>query len=118
MDADEQRMRFFENFAKLGGDPLRQKDRDARADANEFDVRNGPELAQKVSQLIVAEQQRVAAAEKNVANGPGAPNVIELLLELRMKVVPAGITHQARARAVSAIRRTPVGHQEQNAVRI
>jgi len=55
-------MEFLQHGAKLGGDALRQEDRDARAEAEKFHVRNGPQLTQEVFQLFVVEQQGIAAA--------------------------------------------------------
>ena len=61
--AHPERMIFREHRAKLGRDALRQKNRNARADAQKFDVRNRAQAAQHFFQLIVAEEQRVAAAQ-------------------------------------------------------
>ena len=68
MDAHEQRMKFFQHRAQLRRDALRQKDRDARADAQKFHVRNRAQPAQQILQLLVAQQQRVAAAQQHVAD--------------------------------------------------
>src|SRR5205807_4055850 len=79
---------------------------------------DGPQLPQEMFEFVVTEQQRVAAAEQHVPDGGCAANVINLLVEARMKIVPAGIAHQARACAITAIRRATVGYQEQHPIGI
>ena len=61
-------MKFFQHRAQFRRDALRQKNRDARADAQKFDVRNRAQPAQQIFQLVVAQQQRVAAAQQHVAD--------------------------------------------------
>ena len=45
-------------------------------------------------------------------------DVLDLPVELGMKIVAAGVADQPRARAITAIRRATVGHQKQHAVGI
>ena len=45
-------------------------------------------------------------------------DVGDLLVEFRMKVVAGRVADQPRARAVTALRRTTIRHQKQNAVGI
>ena len=68
VDADEQRMKFFQHRAQFRRDALRQENRDARADAQKFHVRNRAQPAQQIFQLLIAQQQRVAAAQQHVAD--------------------------------------------------
>src|SRR5258706_14428151 len=112
MDADEQRMILPKHRAELGRDSLRQKNRNPRADAEELDVRNGAQLAQQVFELVIAEQQRVAAAQQHVADGGVAADVINLLVELRMEIIAGGIADESRPRAIPAISRAANGNQE------
>src|SRR5262249_11976691 len=96
--------------------PLRQKNRNARPNAQELDVRNSAQLVQQELQLLVVEEQGVAAAQQHIAHGPGSPDVLDLLVELRMKIVAGGIADEPRAGAVPAIAGTAVGHEEEHAI--
>ena len=53
--AHPKRMIFRQHRAKLRRDPLRKENRDPRADAEKFDVRNRPQSAQKILEFTVAE---------------------------------------------------------------
>ena len=66
VNAHEQRMIFLELGAQGRGDALRQEDGDAGADAQKLDVRNGAKAAEQMIELVVAEQQGVAAAQEDV----------------------------------------------------
>ena len=97
---------------------MRQEDRDARADAQKFDVRNRAQPAQQIFQLLIAQQQRVAAAQQHVADFRMLRDVCDLPVEFGMEIVAAGVADQPRARAITAIRGAAVGDQEQHAVGI
>ena len=90
----------------------------ARADAQKFQVRNRAQPAQQIFQLVVAQQQRVAAAQQDVADFGMKRDVFDLAIEFRMEIVAAGVADEPRARAVAAIRGATVGDQEQHAVGI
>jgi len=74
-------------------------------DAEKFDVRNRAQLVEKVLQLLIVEQQRIAPAKQNVAHRRRAADVINLLVELRMKIVAGGVADQPRPRAIPAVGR-------------
>src|SRR5438876_6221747 len=101
VNADEQWMILFEHRAQFRGDALRQKNGNSRADPQKLHVRNAPQLAEKKFQFIIAEEQRVAAAEQDIADRGSAPDIINLPLELRMKIVARGIADQPGTRAVT-----------------
>src|SRR5690349_13470516 len=107
-------MIFPEHRAKLRRYALWQKNRDACSDTKKLDVRYFSQLFQQMFQLVVAEQERIAAAQQNVAHGWRLADVFNLIVEARMKIVPARVANQARPRAIPAIRRAPVRYQEQN----
>src|ERR1700720_300156 len=96
-------MKLSKHRAELRCDALRQEYRDACADPQELDMRNSPQLAEQMLELVVAKKQRVAAAEQHVADGGCAANIIELAGEFRMEIVAAGVANEPRARAVTAI---------------
>ena len=68
VNADEQRVILPEHRAQLRRDALRQEDGYPRADPQKLHVRDGAQPAQQMVQLLVAEQQRVAAAQQYVAH--------------------------------------------------
>src|ERR1017187_11009214 len=103
VDAHEERVIFPERRAKLRCDALWQKDRYPRADAQELHVWDRAQTAQQVFELLVAEQQRVAAAQQHIAHlGMGA-NVVDLPVELGMEIVAGRIAHEARPRAIPTV---------------
>src|SRR5205085_1346542 len=66
--AHPQWMVLLQHLAKRGRDALRQENRNARADAEKLDVRNRAQTAQDFLELIVAEEQSVAAAQEHIAD--------------------------------------------------
>src|ERR1043166_3487734 len=116
--ADKQRMIFSENRAKLRCNDWCQKNGNTRANAQELNVRNVSQLPQQLFDLVVAEQQRVAAAEQHVTYCRCAADIINLLIEVRVKIVSTRIADQSRAGTIPAIRRATVGHKEQYPIRI
>src|SRR5690349_10157160 len=98
-------MIFAQHAAKLWRDPLRQKNRDPRADPQKFDVRDRSKPAQQMLELFIAEQQGISAAQQYVTDFRRVTDIFDLLIKLRMKIVAARTAHQPRARAVPAIRR-------------
>ena len=88
-------MELPQHLTQSGRDTLGQKDWNARSDAQEFDVRDGPEAAQEILQFLIAEQQRIAAAQEHITNGRGAPDVVDLILEVRMEIIAGGIADEA-----------------------
>src|SRR5438874_8680600 len=111
-------MLLFKHRAKFVRDPLWQENWNARADPHEFDMRNGPQFAEQVLKLVIAEEQRVAAAEQHVADRRIAADIIELPSKVRMKIVAGGVAHQPRACAVPAIAGAAVGDEKEHTVGI
>src|SRR5215211_723377 len=107
MDADKQGMKSLQHRAQVRRDPLRQKDRDARADADEFHVRNGAKLRQQMFELLIAEEQRIAPAQQHIADRWSPADIFELPIEVRMEIVARRIAHQPRSCAVTAITGAP-----------
>ena len=73
-------MKLLQHRTQLERDALRQKDRNARADAEEFDVRNRPQPAEEIFELFIAEQQRVTTAEFDDCPADYSPNGRRLLV--------------------------------------
>src|ERR1700742_4914543 len=68
VNAHTKRMILLEHRAKLRRDALGEKDRNPRADAEKFDVRNRAQSAQHLLELGIAEEKRVATGQKDVAH--------------------------------------------------
>ena len=118
VNADEKRMKLFEHRAEFRRDALRKKNRNARAEAEKLDVLDAAQPVQEVFELLVAEQQRVAAAEQHVAHFGVLADVLYLAIELRVKIVARRIAHESRPGAITAVRRAAVGDEEEHPVRI
>src|SRR6185437_8434840 len=110
VNADEERVKFLEHRAQGRRDALRQKDRNARADAKKFNMGDGAQLAEQMLKFFIAEQERVTTAEQHVPDFRMSANVVDLFVELRVKIVAGGVADETRARAISAISGTTVGH--------
>ena len=93
--AHPERMIFLQHRAELRRDSLRQENRDARADAEKLDVRNRAQPAEDFLQLVIAEEQRVAAGEKHVAHFGVFFEILEGCLELRVQFLFADAAHDA-----------------------
>src|SRR5437016_122726 len=111
-------MILLEHGAQSRSDTLGKEDGYARPDAKKLHVRNRSQLAQKELQFFIAQKQRVAAAQQNVAYGRVAPDVIDLTRELRMKIITRGVAHQPRTGAITAITRATIRDEKQHPVRI
>jgi hypothetical protein len=81
-------------------------------------MRDGPQAAQQVIELVVRQGQRVAAGDQHVPDLGLGLDVGQCPLPLRFGkgIVAAGLAHHARTRAVAAVGRTKAGRQEQHAV--
>jgi len=71
---------------------------------------------EQMLEFFITQQQRIAAAQEHVPDGWRAPDVVDLGLEVRMKVVSRRIAHQAGPGAIPAIAGATVGHQKEHAV--
>ena len=107
-----ERMIFREDCAKLGRDALRKKDRDARADAQELDVFDRAQPRKQLVDLIVAEDQRVAAAQKHIPHFGVLFEIAECFLEIRVKFLFADAADDAGARAISTVTGAAIGHEK------
>src|SRR5215475_7017140 len=66
--AHPERMIFRQDRAQLWRDALWQKDRNARANAKKFNVLYRAQPTEQLVELVVAENERVAAAEQDIAH--------------------------------------------------
>ena len=118
VDAHPERMIFLQHLAELGRDPLRQENRDAGADAEELDVRDRAQAAEDFFQLVVAEEQRVAAGKQHVAHFGVFFEIFEGGFKLGVQFLFAHAADDAGAGAIAAVARATIGHEKQHAIRI
>src|SRR5438045_9017627 len=102
MHADKQRMVLPQHRAQFRRDKMRQKNWNPRANPQKLNVRDRAQLAEQRLEFLITEQQWVATAQEHIANGRRAPNIIDLPVELRMKIITGRVAHQARASAIPA----------------
>src|SRR5207253_9028940 len=93
-----ERMIFLQHRAKLRRDSLGQENWNARADPQKFDVWNRVQAAQNFLELIVAENERIASAQKHVANFGVLFEVTERFLEIGVQFLFANTADDATAR--------------------
>ena len=111
-------MVFRQHRRQLRGDALRQEDGHARADADDFDVRDGAQAEQDALQDVLRQRQWIAAGEQYVADFGRGGDVVQLLL------VGGGVEHhvaiadQTAARAKAAVAGALRRQQHQDAVGI
>ncbi len=108
--AHPQRMVFLQHRAKLGRDALWQENRDASADAEKLDVRDGAQALQDAFEFVVAEDEGVATGEEDVADFGVLFEVTEGLLEIGVQFLFADATDHAASRAITTITGTAVRH--------
>ena len=89
VDGDVKRVVLFQHRAEFRGDPLRKENGDARADAQELDVRDRAEAGEDLVELRVGEEQGIAAGKEDIADFRVLLKVAERRLPLRFKVLLA-----------------------------
>jgi hypothetical protein len=118
VDAQPERMVLLQHAAQLGGDALRQEDRHAAADADELDVLDRPQAGEQRVELGIGEEQGITAGEQHIAHLGVTFQVAEGGLEFGVQFLLAHAGDDAAARAVAAVARTAVRHEEEHAVRV
>ena len=120
MDAHPQRMIFAQDLDQILGDALRQHHGDFRADAQELDVLDRPQPAEQPVELVVAQRQRIAAGQQDVAHFAMAFEIFERFFPLtgRELIFAARIAHHAGAGAIAAIGRAGARGEEQHPIGI
>jgi hypothetical protein len=98
-------------------EPLRQGDRDARADADDVDVLQAREARQEELELLQGHGQGVAAGDDDVADLGVVADVLDHAAVVARDGVPAAALHRgALARAEPAIHGADVRRDQQRAV--
>ena len=118
MDAHPERMIFFEHGAKLRRDALRQKNRNARADPEKLNVRNSAKAAENALEFFIAENEGVAAGEKHVAHFGVLFEITKGFLEIGVELLFAHAAHDATPGAVTAVTRTTIRDEKEDAIGI
>src|SRR5690349_19441355 len=81
-------------------------------------MRNRAQLLEERLRFVVAQEQRLTAAEENVAHIRMLTDVFGLPVELGMKIIARRITDQPRARAIPAITGATIRDEKEHAIRI
>jgi hypothetical protein len=105
-----------QHVAQLVVDPLRQRHRHARADADDLEVRDGAQLREDRLELRVRVVERIAARHHHVAHLRRARDVVDHAIDL--DVGCRALVHRPLARAVAAVDRAVVRDHHQHAIGI
>ena len=81
-------------------------------------MRNLAQARQNLFEDFWSQHQRIAAGEQDVAHLRRALEILDLHLEFPARKCRARVSDDARARAISAIRRALRGDQHQDSIRI
>src|SRR5207237_8187347 len=101
--AHPERMILRQHHAKLWRDSLREKNRHPRPDAEEFDVRNGPQTTEQILQFAVAKKERVASRKKHVADFSVLLQIAKGFFEISVQFLFPHSTDNAATRTIAAI---------------
>src|SRR6266446_3842984 len=118
MHTHPKRMKLLKHLAEFGRNPLRQKDRYTRTDPQEFNVRNRTKALQNSFEFVVGKQESVSAREQDIADLGVSLQITVNLLKIGMKFLFSNTADDPASRAITAVRRTSVGDEKQNSVRI
>jgi hypothetical protein len=110
--AHPKRMMLRENRAKLWRDALGQKNRNARANAKKFNVLYRAQPAEQLVELVVAENESVAATEQDIAHFGVLLKILERFLEIGVQFLFAHTTYHTTAGAISTITCATIRHQK------
>ncbi len=113
-----QGMILAEHRAQLFCDALRHKHRHTRADADDLDVRDGPQSRQQVIQHLGRQRERIAAGKHHVADLGRARDVINLRVVLGQRELRRRVADDPAACAIAAVRSALRRHQHQHAIRV
>src|SRR5689334_17478642 len=78
-------MKLLKHLAELGRDPLRQKDRDACTDPQEFYVRDRTKALQNSLKFVVGKQKGISTREQDIAHLGMSLQITVDLLKIGMK---------------------------------
>src|SRR4051812_27418152 len=95
-------MIFRQHCAERRRDPLRKKNRHARADTEKFNVRNRAQPAQDFFKFVIAKKEGVPAAQEHIANFGMRFKITKRLLEISVQLLFSHSTDDAAASAITA----------------
>src|SRR5260370_9270499 len=110
--AHPERMMFGQDRAELGRDPLRQENWDARTDANKFNMRDRTQPRKQLVDLVIAENQRVAAAQQNIAHFGVLFEITESLFEIGVQFLFADSADNTATGAIATIRSSAIRYHK------
>src|SRR5262245_44426822 len=88
-----------QRFQELGADALRQDDRNARREPDRLDARDPAELSDELDDPIGGHDERITAAQDDVANLRVVPEIRKRLGELFERACAAAGADEAASRA-------------------
>src|SRR5688500_20395893 len=89
---------LFENLTKFRSDSLREENRNARSNPDEFNVLYRTQAGEQVLELPVGKQQRIPARKENVADVGMGFDITQTLPGFRMKGVGLRVPKPRAAR--------------------
>ena len=116
MGVEVERAHLAQDGAELGRDALRERDRVARAEADDLHVGDGAEAKKDLAEPVVGEGQRVAARDQHVAHLRVGSDPVETARDLVLGRGRLGVGDLPFARAVTAIDGAVVGHIEEHPI--
>lgn len=116
VDADKERMVFLQDAAEFGSDALGEENGDAGADAEEFEMGNGPGAGEELVELFVREEEGISTREEDIADFGVLFEVAEGFVEIGVELLLTGSADDAAAGAVAAVGGAAVGDEEENPV--
>jgi len=103
VDAHPQRVIFSQHAAQFGRNALWQYGRHFCADADEFDMRDRAEASEDPVKFFVAECQRVATGNQDIANLDGIFEVVEDGFQSLLIGLNFSVPDDSRPGAVAAV---------------
>ncbi len=97
---------FAQHPHQAGGDTLRQHHRNARTDADDFNMRNGAQTAKDAVETGIAEQQWIATGQNDITNFGMLTNIFDTGSNAFVSYCHLGTTDLALARTETTVHGT------------
>src|SRR5258706_9905024 len=116
MNIHPERMIFGQHVAHFLGNTHRHEDGHTRTDANNFDMRDLTQPAEDLFQYLWGQHQGIATGKQHITNLRRAFQIFDLHLEFMAREGLAGVSNNARTRAIATVRRALGRDQHENSV--
>lgn len=118
VDRNKERVILLEHLAEIIGDSLREKNRDACANADELNMRDRMQAGDNALQSIVGEQQRVATRDQYITDALILLEVFEGSLPLCLQLLIGHTRDHSASCAVTAVGSAAICDQKEHTIRI